>query len=197
MLENDFYLNQPQIVFGFHGCEKAIRDKILNSPKEHLKKSENPYDWLGRGIYFWLNDPVRALEWAMQQKKKEPAVIGAVIQLGDCLNLCERSSVMYLTHAYEILHNELEKQGLTMKENRAPDAGGYMLLRDRDCAVIERLHFELEEKGVKGFDTVYGYFQEGKDAYPGAGIKEKTHIQICVRNVNCIKGYFLPREVEN
>jgi len=29
---------------------------------------------------------------------------------------------------------------------------------------------------------------------PGAGFKEKNHIQICVRNRNCIKGYFLPRE---
>ena len=37
------------------------------------------------------------------------------------------------------------------------------------------------------------YFQEGKDAFEGSGIKEKSHIQICVRNTDCIKGYFLPR----
>ena len=33
-------------------------------------------------------------------------------------------------------------------------------------------------------------FTEGKDLYAGAGFKEKNHVQICVRNPNCIKGYF-------
>ena len=54
----------------------------------------------------------------------------------------------------------------------------------------------MKEKGQM-FDTVYGYFQEGQDAFEGAGIKEKSHIQICVHNPNCIKGYFLPRKIPN
>ena len=29
-----------------------------------------------------------------------------------------------------------------------------------------------------------------------AGFAEKNHIQICVCNPNCIKGYFLPREID-
>ena len=29
--------------------------------------------------------------------------------------------------------------------------------------------------------------------YPGSMIREKTHVQICVCNPNCIKGYFEPR----
>ena len=41
------------------------------------------------------------------------------------------------------------------------------------------------------------YFWEGDELYPNAGFREKDHIQICVRNPNCIKGYFLPRELEN
>ena len=60
---------QRQLVFGFHGCEEDVRDKILNSDNEHLDKSSNSYDWLGNGIYFWLNDPMRAYEWAEQKKK--------------------------------------------------------------------------------------------------------------------------------
>ena len=51
----------------------------------------------------------------------------------------------------------------------------------------------VEEKGIS-FDTVCGYFQEGNDAYLGSGIREKSHIQVCVRNTDCIKGYFLPRK---
>lgn len=195
MIISDFYLEQPQIVLGFHGCEKSVRDRILNTPTEHLKPSLNDYDWLGHGIYFWLNDPVRALEWAENSNKKEPAVIGAVIDLRHCLNLCERYPITQLQRAYERLTEELSKQNLQLASNKLPDDGGYTLLRYRDCAVIERLHKACIKN--TGYDTVYGYFQEGKDAYPGAGIKEKTHIQICVRNTDCIKGYFLPRENRN
>ena len=36
------------------------------------------------------------------------------------------------------------------------------------------------------------YFWEGQELYPNAGFREKNHIQICVCNPNCIKGYFLP-----
>lgn len=200
-MESNFYSENPRFVFGFHGCERIVRDQVLNSSSEHLKAKNNSYDWLGYGVYFWLNDPIRALEWAKHQNKKEPAVIGAIIDLGDCLNLCERSAIRQLQMSYQLLSSELESQGLELKQNTAPDEGGFKLLRYRDCAVIERLHSLLKEESEKTknnmqYDTVYGYFQEGADAYPGAGMKEKTHIQICVRNTNCIKGYFLPREIE-
>lgn len=37
-----------------------------------------------------------------------------------------------------------------------------------------------------------GVFTEGGPIYPNAGFVEKTHIQICIINPNCIKGYFAP-----
>ena len=54
----------------------------------------------------------------------------------------------------------------------------------------------LKEKGYskrKAFDTVRGCFNEGAKL-DGMEIYEKTHIQIAIRNLNCIKGVFLPRE---
>ena len=39
-------------------------------------------------------------------------------------------------------------------------------------------------------------FWEGHSLYPNAGFAEKNHIQICVCNPNCIKGYFLPRGID-
>lgn len=68
-----------------------------------------------------------------------------------------------------------------------------LLLRYLDCAVIEELHTERESQGLKAFDTVRGLFHEGEQIYNTSGFFEKTHIQICVRNPNCIKG-FLHRE---
>ena len=54
---------------------------VLNM--EPLHPSANNYDWLGSGIYFWENDPIRAFEFAKEVKKcEEPFVGGAIINLG-------------------------------------------------------------------------------------------------------------------
>lgn len=37
---------------------------------------------------------------------------------------------------------------------------------------------------------------EGWEIYPNAGFRESNHIQICVRNPNCIKVYFVPLEAD-
>ena len=66
------YQKLPQIVLGFHGCDQSVAEKVLNSSEEHLIPSENDYDWLGDGIYFWLNDPQRAYEWACQTNQRNP-----------------------------------------------------------------------------------------------------------------------------
>lgn len=196
------YQQTSQMVIGFHGCDRCLAERILNSQKEHLTESINTYDWLGNGIYFWLNDPQRAYEWACEthirnpKKVKEPYVIGAIINLGLCLNFSERSSVMLLQKSYKLLKESFNKLGLDINDelvNKVPDKGGFNLIRPLDCAVIQNLHKMLEKENIS-FDTVYGYFQEGKDAFCGGGIKEKSHIQVCVRNPLCIKGYFLPRE---
>jgi hypothetical protein len=63
-----------------------------------------------------------------------------------------------------------------------------------DCAVIQTLHEVREKSKLPPFDSVRGVFWEGSPLYPNAGFREKDHIQICIRNPNCVKGYFLPRD---
>jgi len=46
---------------------------------------------------------------------------------------------------------------------------------------------------LEPFDSVRSLFVEGEELYPGAGFHEKNHIQICIRNPNCIKSFFVPR----
>jgi hypothetical protein len=128
-------------------------------------------------------------------KFKEPAVIGAVLDLGHCLNLTDYASKDILQKGYEILVLKHEMLDLPLPKNCVLDEGGYTLLRDLDCAVIQQIHMFNEEENLPSFDSVRGVFTEGKPAYPGAGFREKTHIQICIRNPNCIKGYFCPREL--
>ena len=72
-----------------------------------------------------------------------------------------------------------------------------------EMPTVEKVNYEMtrylqdiEEyiEKYKRYDSVRGIFLEGNAIYPDSGILEKTHIQICVRNPNCIKGYFAPKE---
>ena len=49
-------LSYQRTVFGFHGCESRVADAVL-AGKAKLLASENTYDWLGSGIYFWEHGP--------------------------------------------------------------------------------------------------------------------------------------------
>ena len=70
------------------------------------------------------------------------------------------------------------------------DAG--LRARNLDCAVINALHQARQEDDLPAYDTVRGLFWEGDPIYTGAGVSEFNHIQICVRDVSCILGYFRP-----
>ena len=83
--------------------------------------------------------------------------------------------------------------GEELPVNRKPNKNGDVLLRDLDCAVIQQIHQYHKETEAREYDSVRGVFIEGREAYPGAGFKEKTHIQLCIVNPNCIKGFFSPR----
>ncbi|MCK5154883.1 MAG: hypothetical protein KAQ69_00535 [Spirochaetales bacterium] len=67
-------------------------------------------------------------------------------------------------------------------------------LRYLDCAVIQMIHQRNEWGKKTPYDSVRGVFWEGNAPYNTSGFREKNHIQINVRNPNCIKGYFIPRK---
>ncbi len=197
------YTTLPTFVLGFHGCDQIVANRVVRG-QDGLYSSRNDYAWLGHGIYFWENDPERALEYARilhdnprrgQGKVTVPAVLGAIIDLGHCLNLMETRALNSVAQAYDTLLASLESAGYELPENAPGHGGGDdLLLRRLDCAVLEILHQNNTEPS---FDTVRGLFFEGPELYPNAGFREKNHIQICVRNPNCIKGYFLPRNPDD
>ena len=63
-------------------------------------------------------------------------------------------------------------------------------MRRLDCAVIETLHSLRADQKEEPYDSVYGVFDEGKPAFDGAGFREKTHIQLAVRDQAIVVGYF-------
>jgi hypothetical protein len=44
--------HQPFEIIGYHSCDREIGLKVLNGETQ-LLPSNNDWDWLGGGIYFW------------------------------------------------------------------------------------------------------------------------------------------------
>ncbi|MBR1598223.1 MAG: hypothetical protein IJ661_04810 [Lachnospiraceae bacterium] len=187
------YAKLPNLVFGFHGCHKSIYNMVVTEGR-HLKPSENDYDWLGNGIYFWENSYERAYDWASAKYGDEAKVIGAVLDLGYCLNMTDYKSTQVLKLGYSLLETYNMLSGTAMPENKNGRSKTDLLLRNLDCAVIQQIHRYNAEMGYEPYDSIRGVFTEGDEVYPGAGFIEKTHTQICIVNPNCIKGYFAPIE---
>lgn len=196
------YSTLPNIIIGFHGCDKKVFDKILYE-HESFKPSTNEYDWLGNGMYFWEQNLERAWEWAMcgmtnpKLKIETPAVIGAVIDLGNCLNLLDSYNIQLLKVQYELFKAKMSILDKPIPKNKNVKGNNDLLMRFLDCAVIEDLHKDMRENGnIRPYDSVRGVFFEGKPIYETSGFMEQSHIQICVRNPNCIKGFFAPKDID-
>lgn len=192
------YQQLPSFVLGFHGCDRKVGEAVIAG--EHVSQSVNDYDWLGEGAYFWENSPERALSYAVHIKKhskrgkgsiKDPFVIGAVIDLGLCLNLTDEGALDELCGAYEILLASSEEIPL----NKPGFSGDQDYLRRHlDCAVFQTLHQARHAVGLPEYASIRSPFLEGPELYPGTFFRKQTHVQICVRHRSCIKGYFLPRD---
>lgn len=189
------------ITLGFHGCDRKIGERILSGRQKHLKISTNAYVWLGSGAYFWENDADRALKWArmvkknpqqFRQKIEEPFVLGAIIDLGLCLDLTRASCLDEISLAHQSMTSFLSEAGASMPENKAGFPGDLDLVkRHLDCATVNFVHQLREDADKSAYDTVRGPFTEGRPLYQGAKIMDKTHIQICVRDPPAsIRGYF-------
>jgi hypothetical protein len=196
---------RPGVIYGFHGCDRRVAEAVLASHTRHLKSSMNDYDWLGHGIYFWEASPERGLEFARdakirkiisQGRVRHPYVVGAIIELGNCLNLLDHAGLMEMRTAYHMLKALAEAEGKQLPSNRFRDRSGAYLVRALDCAVLEYLHQARMDAHLPADDSVVGALWEGNDLYDDAGVTDKNHMQVCVRSEECVRGYFRVRELE-
>lgn len=200
------YSSRSNLLIGFHGCDESVSQQLLTKPKK-VKISEKPFDWLGHGFYIWENNYDRALQWAKDKQKrgkiKKASVIGVVFTLDHCLDLIDSEFIQTLSAYYDLMKMDFLSLGNELPKNKdvKEDEHKDLLIRELDCAVIEYLHQKVKEEiekdskiSLKEFDSARGVFIEGGPAFPGAGVQKKSHIQICIRNMDCIKGFFLPRK---
>jgi len=173
-----------------------VADRVL-AGEDMLKKSEKHYDWLGSGIYFWEHGPERAMDWAIEQKQRgkitSPAVVGAVIHLGNCFDFMDVRYTRVLKDAYPQFEDYCKRNGKELPVNESSsDNDVDLLLRKLDCSMINWLCQFMESEQIGKFDSVRGMFREATPAFPGSSIHLKSHIQLAIRNSACILGYFRP-----
>ena len=187
-------MEYDRTIIAYHGCDLEVAERLLAG--EPFRKSENEYDWLGEGIYFWEYGADRAMKFAEDQKRrkrvKDPAIVGAIVQLGNCFDLMDTKFTDELSVAFELFKtlHEKKKEPLPKNAGTTPDKK----LRRLDCAVLNFYFKTLESDPDKPlhYDTVRCGFVEGPAAFEGSGIRHQSHVQIAVRNPACVIGVFRP-----
>lgn len=175
-------------VIGYHGCDEATAESVLRGGA--LSPSENAYDWLGRGVYFWEYGLDRAWRWA-NDRRSTPAVVGAVIQLGNCFDLLDTRFTHMLSKLAPLYVRSIISSGGTVPRNKGDDMKGRYL----DCALI---NWVLDGPlGALGYQSVRCAFSEGDPVYVShdgseTAIRQQSHVQIAVRDLACIVGTFRP-----
>jgi hypothetical protein len=92
----------------------------------------------------------------------EPFVIGAIIDLGLCLDLLEAESIAIVADGWNGLRQSYDVAGVPALENRR--IAGESVICRLDCAVINYVHLLREQEGEPAFDSVRAPFIEGPTA---------------------------------
>ena len=168
-------------ILGYHGCEKAFADEVRSGhvTLAQWKPSQNRYDWLGEGIYFWEASRTRAEQWAVEQFADDADVLVMEVDLGECLNLLESTYHDDLRATYRSVRARFRREGLTFPRNLGK-------CHDLDNLVINSFVRDMAQQGFR-FQTGRGAFEEGRPLFPGSAMRRQSHIQIAVRNVHCLR----------
>nr|WP_315183532.1 hypothetical protein [uncultured Albidiferax sp.] len=198
-------MNSGQLVVAYHGCDVTLRDALVSGRTAHLLHSNNKYDWLGSGAYFFENDFERALLFAQNAHAHPakrytaipiatPAVVGAILCISRCLDMTTQDGIREYTHALKPLLQGFAEKNTPPPTNHAASLDDTeVILRELDRSVFEFIHQARESRPeLPNFQAVRGAFQQGKALSDASGFKENTHIQIALRDDSCVLGWFLP-----
>jgi hypothetical protein len=174
---------------GYHGTSDTHAAVIL---RDGFLPSDNDYDCLGDGVYFFEDGLTQAGEWAMRAHPSEPAVVQADVRLEDCMDLKDSGGwVPLLAQVHDEVLRVSRVQGLQL-----PRQTGSTHRLDR--LVIDVTISVLEREGMR-IRSVRAVFAEGAPAFPGSFLSEGFHVQVAVRdthligNVDRVPAGFLPQ----
>lgn len=160
------------LVKAYHAGELAEIDCLIRQGFG-IRHSSSQGNWLGDGVYFWENDPVRAEEWQIQRNKG--AILECEIDTSFLLNLLVKNE--YSTEFY----------------GRAGQIANHLSLRNQKDAQkfdLDNQIFKAIQKSFqldKGLCGVRMAFYLGESITPDGNLYENQHIQICLWDLSAIE----------
>jgi len=174
------YRDYHRTIVACHGTSVAIADRLVDGGD--FKRSSRDLEWLGEGVYFWEYAPKQAWWWTRDLRSDpKPAVVGAMIRLGNCLDLLDPENVRWLRKVYDDIIPKWQAAGIPIPQN----------VRDKrrlDCAMLNWVYTQ-SDSALTPIETCRGVFvltDKDKRVWRGSWIYEEAHIQICVRNLKNI-----------
>jgi hypothetical protein len=169
-------VQRAPVIRGYHGTSATHAAVIL---RDGFVPSDNDYDCLGNGVYFFEDGLAQARTWAKRAHPSEPAVVQADVRLEDCMDLKDSLGwIPLLAQAHDEVLRVSREQRLPLPRQTS---GHHRL----DRVVIELTVTILEREGIR-IRAVRGVFAEGAPAFPGSFLSEGSHVQVAVRDTDLI-----------
>jgi hypothetical protein len=188
------YADYHRTIVGYHGTKRETARRIIQGEAD-FDPSENDDDWLGHGVYFWEYAPQQAWLWANQRRRSqgwddEIAVVGSMIRLGVCFDLLDPENVKDLGLLYQAFLRASRESNLRPPTN----------VRSKKILNCRVFNFTYEwyldaRPAIDTFRTVFVPTTKTDRIWKGIGINAHAHIQVCVRNPDCILGTWLVKPV--
>lgn len=125
-----------------------------------------------------------------------PSVVGAVLRVQRWLDMTTQAGIQEFSDAYDGMLNALLLIGRPVPQNsRAGEDDTDTIVRKLDNAVFTFLH-DIRANGAVPclpFQAVRGAFHQGVEVAPNSGFHKGTHVQIALRDNDCVEGWFLPK----
>jgi hypothetical protein len=170
---------EPIRVLGYHGTSRAKANSILANG---FKVSDNDYDWLGKGVYFFQDAPIRAMQWATGQHPQQPAVIRALIRLDNCIDLLDIKWFPPLRIVYNSFREQYRLANRPLPQQNPQHSKAHRL----DCEFFNYTTEMLHRRG-QDVEVIRAVFVEGENIFPNSAIFDLAHVQIAVTNIDLIE----------
>lgn len=167
-------------IYGYHGTSAEAAAAIL---QDGFNISSNEYDWLGKGVYFWQDAPLRAWTWANQNYHDNPAVIRSSIRLENCMDLLDIKWFPFIRRVYNSFVAEYESTNQTLPQQNPERSKAHRL----DCAFFDYTVEKVLQPEGQIVKAIRSVFVEGDRIFPNSAVFDLAHVQIAIRDTALIE----------
>lgn len=168
--EIEYKMGKTLRITGYHGTSEENGDQILENG--YTKSGDT--EWFGSGVYFfedctpYTNGVKEAIWWARKRKYKRWIILKSIIESDKYLDIA-------FCHEHKCRYERI-KEELVNKHLR----GG----KERKDFKLRTVFIMLSKKDV---DFIRAAVDAQRDQVYFSYVIERHQIQVCVKNLNCIK----------